>query len=192
MDFFVAGATGRTGRAFVAAARAAGHDVTAFVRDRTKAASLGVTLADSLDALTAQQVVVSALGGGELGEVTASLIDAARERGVARMLAVVGAGVLQADAQRLRNEVPGYPPFLKNITVEHAAVYRALREAPLEWTLVCVPNIIDGAATGAIAAKADYLPDGRGQITTGDIAAFLVCEASARSYVRSHVGLNTI
>src|ERR1041385_4943303 len=114
MHFFVAGATGRPGTAFVTAASAAGHSVTAFVRNPAKAASLPATLVegDVLDrasierALTSEHVIVSTLGGGSpmapgtsVGIGTANLVAAATERGAKRILAVVGAGVLQADPQ---------------------------------------------------------------------------------------------
>jgi len=206
-DFFVAGATGRTGRAFVTLAAAAGHRVTAYVRDRSRAAfPAGVALVegDVLDALALhaalapEHVIVSTLGGGApnapgnaLSAGTANLVAAAVSRGARRILAVVGAGVLQADAQRLRNELPGYPAFLAGIGKEHTAVYRALRESPLDWTLVCAPDIADGPAGGRCETTADYLPRGANRVTTGDIAAFLLDEAIAAKFPRTRVGLNT-
>jgi putative NADH-flavin reductase len=205
MHFFVVGATGRTGGRFVAAACSAGHDVTVFVRDRGKApAGTTAIVGDVLDAsalataLTSEHVIVSALGGGgprspgkALSEGTANLVAAARACGGRRILAVVGAGVLQADAHRLRNELPSYPAFLAGISAEHAGVYRALRESTLDWTLACAPDIADGAASGRCTATADYLPDGLGRVTTGDIAAFLLGEAERPAFVRTRVGLNT-
>jgi len=208
LHFAVAGATGRTGRAFVAAALAAGHRVTAFVRDRAKAAGLGDRVAlhelDLLDAaavaraLAAEHVIVSTLGGGgpqspghAISAGTANLVAAARACGASRMLAVVGAGVLQADASTLRSELPQYPPFLRGITAEHHAAYRALADSALDWTLVCVPDLRDGPASGSTIAQVDYMPAGRGAITTGDVAAFLVREAEAPQFHRTRVGLDT-
>jgi putative NADH-flavin reductase len=205
LHFFVAGATGRTGRAFVAAARAAGHRITAFVRRRDGLPDgVAIVEGDVTDAsavaraITREHVVVSTLGGGApaapgtaLSIGTANLVAAATACGARRVLAVVGAGVLQADEQRLRNALPDYPPFLRGVAVEHASVYRALSGSTLDWTLVGSPNIADGAASGRCVTTADYLPDGTGAVTTGDIAAFLVGEAESPRFARSRVGLNT-
>jgi putative NADH-flavin reductase len=205
---FVAGATGRTGKALVARAVAAGHRVTAFVRDRAKAAALPGTVAivegDILDAAAVaaavrpEHVIVSTLGGAgpagpgtALSAGTANLVAAARASGVTRIVALVGAGVLQADATRLRNELPGYPPFLAAIGKEHTAVFHALRDSGLDWTLVCAPDIADADATNTSVVKADYLPDGTGKITTGELAAVILRELEAPAFVRSRVGVNT-
>src|SRR4051812_15426379 len=113
IQLFVAGASGRTGRAVVERALAAGHQVTALVRSRAKPLPAGATIieGDVLDAaavtaaVSREHVIVSTLGGAALAEGTANLVAAARARGVARILALVGAGVLQADATRLRNQL---------------------------------------------------------------------------------------
>jgi uncharacterized protein len=208
-NIFVAGATGRTGKAVVARAVAAGHRVTAFVRNRAKAGALpaGVAIVegDILDpaavaaAVTRDHdVVVSTLGGGgpaapgsALGTGTANLVAAAKACGVKRILALVGAGVLQADPERRRNELPGYPAFLAGLSKEHTAVFFALRDSGLDWVLVGAPDIADADASGTLVTKADYMPDGAGRVTTGDIAAFLVREIETPSFARTRVGINT-
>jgi putative NADH-flavin reductase len=137
MHIFVAGATGRVGRSFVEQALAAGHELTAFVRKRGELRdSVAVIEGDVIDAAAVRAAVVgdaivSTLGGGSpkapgtaLSAGTGNLVAAAQARGLRRMLAVVGAGVLQADETRLRNELPGYPPFLAAISREHTAAYR--------------------------------------------------------------------
>lgn len=207
MHFLVFGATGRVGRAFVTGARAAGHAVTAFVRHRDHGLPAGVEIAegDVLDraavnaAMTSAHVVVSTLGGGAPGAPgtacsvgTANLVAAAQARGARRILAVVGAGVLQADAQHLRSELPTYPRFLAAIAAEHLGVYRALRDADLDWTLACAPDLVDGAATGRCVARRDVLPEGVGRVTTGDVAAFLLRDAEQPAFVRTRVGLNSL
>jgi putative NADH-flavin reductase len=208
LHFFLAGATGRSGRAFATAACAAGHRVTAFVR-RPDARSVlpaeaTIVQGDVLDAdavarsVAGEHIIVSTLGGGApnapgsaLSAGTANLVAAATARGARRMMAVVGAGVLQADEHHLRNEMPGYPPFLVEITKEHTAVWHALRASTLDWILACAPDIADGPASGKCAVAANVLPDGTRRVTTGDIAAFLVREAEAPRFSRTRVGLNT-
>ncbi|HUS29898.1 MAG TPA: NAD(P)H-binding protein [Kofleriaceae bacterium] len=198
MDFLVFGASGRTGGAFVRQAVAANHAVGAFVRDASSLpAGVDAHVGDVLDAaavsaaIRGTPTIIIALGGVDaLTRGAANVIDAATSAGVRRVLGVVGAGVLQADAARQRHEMPDYPPRFRPIGAAHAAVLTALRASPLEWTLACTPNIVDGPATGTFAERADYLPDGTGSISTGDIAAFLLREAIASRYPRSRVGLN--
>jgi putative NADH-flavin reductase len=203
-NVFVAGASGRTGKAFVARALAAGHRVTAFVRDPAKApAGTNVVTGDILDAaavsaaIAADHVIVSTLGGAGpqapgnvLSQGTANLVAAAKARGATRIIALVGAGVLQANPQQRRNELPGYPPFLATISKQHVAVFTALRDSGLEWTLVCAPDIADADPVAPLITTADYLPDGGGKVTTGDLATFMLRELEAPQFVGTRVGVN--
>jgi len=199
MDVLVLGATGRVGKAFVAQALVAGHAVSAIVRDASASlpAEARVSVGDVLDPSIAssvkrEHVIVGTLGGADaLTKGYANVVRAATQAGAKRMIALVGAGVLQADEKTRRNELPNYPERLRAIGASHAAVYEALRSSDLDWTLVCVPNIVDGPATGAAKSKASYLPDGKGSITTGDIAAFMLEEITTPRFVRERVGLNT-
>ncbi|MEK8174115.1 NAD(P)H-binding protein [Streptomyces sp. M19] len=63
MRVLLAGATGVIGRALVPLLRARGHEVTALVRDPSRAAGLdldGVVVADALDAEAVRAAVVTA------------------------------------------------------------------------------------------------------------------------------------
>jgi putative NADH-flavin reductase len=200
MNLLVFGATGRVGRAFVTQALAANHAVTAVVRDAKAALPGSVTLAafDVLDPNVASivkrdHVIVGTLGGADaLTKGYANVVLGATKAGATRMIALVGAGVLQADETTLRNQLPSYPERLRAIGATHAAAYETLRtSSALEWTLVCVPNIVDGPVTGTAKSKASYLPDGKGAITTGDIAAFMLEEITTPRFVRQRVGLNS-
>jgi putative NADH-flavin reductase len=199
MDFLVFGATGRTGSAFVRQALAEGHDVEVLVRDAAAATPAGATVrvGDVLDsravesAVEPRHVIVITLGGAAaLTTGCSNVIRAASAAGARRLLGVVGAGVLQADATRLRHELPDYPPQFRVIGAAHRAFYDALRASPLEWTLACTPRLVDGARTRALRTMGDYLPAGAGSVTTEDVAAFLLTEAARRTFVRARVGLN--
>jgi putative NADH-flavin reductase len=199
MQFLVFGATGRTGSAFARQALAAGHRVGALVRNRNRdlPADVGVTEGDVLDGRTvasvirAEHTIVVTLGGVEaLTKGGANVVAAAVAAGAKRVLGVVGAGVLQADATRLRSELPDYPPQFHGIGAAHRAFYDALRSTPLDWTLACTPRLVDGPRTDSFRAIADFLPDGTGSISTEDVAAFLLAESTAPRFVRSRVGLN--
>jgi putative NADH-flavin reductase len=199
MDFLVFGASGRTGSAFVRQALAAGHGVSAFLRDPRSAMPKDVrfTVGDVLDtaavtsAVASTHTIVITLGGTSAMEVgCANVIQAAVGVGARRLLGVVGAGVLQVDANRQRHELSEYPPQFRVIGAAHQAFHNALRVSPLDWTLACTPRLVDGERTDAFSTTADYLPEGTGSITTGDVAAFLLGEAVAPRFVRSRVGLN--
>jgi putative NADH-flavin reductase len=199
MDVLVLGATGRVGKSFVAMALAAGHVVDAVVRDAKAELPAGarVTLGDVLDPNFASlvkpaHVIVGTLGGEDaLTKGYANVVRAATEAGAKRIVALVGAGVLQADETMLRNQLPNYPERLRAIGAAHAAAHAALAGSTLEWTLVCVPNIVDGPATGTARSKESYLPEGKGAITTGDIAAFMLEEITTPRFVGRRVGLNS-
>jgi putative NADH-flavin reductase len=199
IDFLVFGVTGRTGAAFARQALAEGHRVAALVRDRAAVvpAGVAVTVGDVLDAAAVdaavgrEQVIVVTLGGAAaLTTGCSNVIRAAASAGARRVLGVVGAGVLQADAGRLRHERPDYPAQLHAIGAAHRAFYEALRASPLEWTLACTPRLLDGGRTHALRSMADYLPDGTGSVTTEDVAAFLLEEAVHPRFMRARVGLN--
>lgn len=198
MDILVFGATGRVGRAFVARALESGHAVTAVVRDAAAAMppNVTVTTGDVTDARVARvvkrdHVIVGTLGGIDALAVGYPNIIRAASPGQ-RMLALVGAGVLQADGARLRNELPDYPERFRAVGRAHQAVFDGLAASSLDWTLVCAPNIVDGASSGAARAEASFLPDGRGSITTGDVAAFMLDEITHARFSRQRVGLNGI
>jgi putative NADH-flavin reductase len=199
MDFLVFGATGRTGSAFVRQALAEGHGVEVLVRDANATAAAGakVTVGDVLDAaavsaaVAARHTIVITLGGADaLTTGCANVIRAAGAVGARRLLGVVGAGVLQADAARLRSELPDYPAQFRAIGAAHRAFYDALRASNLAWTLACTPRLVLGPRTHALRTKADYMPEGTGAVTTEDVAAFLLEEAARSSFERARVGVN--
>jgi putative NADH-flavin reductase len=199
MDFLVFGATGRTGSAFVSQALAAGHRVEAVVRDASAPTASGAVarVAEVLDSETVESTVeqrhtiIVALGGTTaLTTGCSNVIRAAMAAGVRRILGVVGAGVLQADAGRLRSELPDYPAPFRAIGAAHRAFYEALRASPLEWTLACTPRLAAGPRTASLRTMVDVLPSGTGVVTTEDVAAFLLEEAGLARFVRARVGLN--
>jgi len=117
-------------------ALAAGHAVDVAARGASAAIPTGATLVtcDVLDPLAvsasvkADHSVIVTLGGTDaITKGCANVIAAATAAGAKRLLGVVGAGVLQADAKRLRNELPDYPPPLRTIGAAHHAFYESLR-----------------------------------------------------------------
>ena len=199
MEFLVLGATGRTGSAFTRQAIEKGHRVAALVRDPSKTSLDGaiLTTGDVLDeaavrsVVRPQHLIVIALSGASVADGSANVIRAAAFAGARRLLGVVGAGVLQADATRLRNQLPDYPPPLRQIGAGHQAFFDALKSSSLDWTLACTPKLVEGPRTDVLRTTADYLPDGTGSVTTEDVAAFLLDEAASPRFIGARVGLNS-
>ncbi len=200
------GATGRTGRRLTEAALARGVEVAVFVRDATRAPEgvREIVVGDVLDpiqvraAIRAGDLVVSTLGGagpqpgeGAVGAGARHLAAAVRDAGAARVLGVVGAGVLQLEPHRQRHEAPDYPAPFRAIGAEHQAMHRAFAESGAWWALVCTPRIVDGDPTGHLVRRDDYLPEGTGSVTTGDVAALLLELALEPTARFGRVGVNT-
>jgi len=200
MELVVLGATGRTGRHVVDLARSRGHSVVALVRSRAAVPSewTSVTLVegDVLDPAAVTRLirrapVISTLGGAEaLVSGMQVVVDAMKAQDARRILTVVGAGVMPADATRLVSELPGFPEPLRAIAAAHRRVYEILRTSGLDWTLVCTPNLPDGPPTGRFAVAQNVLPQGRGAIATGDLATFLLDELERGEHIGVRVGLN--
>lgn len=193
MRVLVVGATGRVGRRVVDRLLDAGHEVSALARDPSALpATVHAVAGDVRDpaavreALTARDggpvdAVVCALGTppGEPVDDTLSagvrtLVEAMADLGIDRFVGVAAAGVLDAPGGGLRLDAEGFPPFLRGVAKQHRAAYETLTESSLQWTLVCPPNMPDADATGQARVETDRLPDGGTQVTTGDVAAFVV------------------
>ena len=193
MRVLVVGATGRVGRRVVDRLLDAGHDVSGLARDPSALPPTVHAVAGDVrdpavvrEALTAGDgdpvdAVVSALGtppGGAVDDTLSAglrtLVEAMADLGVGRLVAVAAAGVLDAPGGGLRLDAEGFPPFLRGVAEQHRSAYETLAESSLAWTLVCPPNMPDGDATGRARVETDRLPDGGTQVTTGDVAAFVV------------------
>jgi putative NADH-flavin reductase len=178
MKLTVIAATGGVGRAVLAQALDAGHDVTAVVRDPSKldreTPAVAVDLADPVgdllvSALAGADAVLSCLGPrakSETGIVapgTARIIAAMQAAGTRRLLTVSGIGlstVPTASRPRPPRREPGAGPFMNYVTLpiaravigthmsDVAAMEELLAESGLDWTSVRPPRLTDGPLTG--------------------------------------------
>jgi putative NADH-flavin reductase len=203
------GATGRTGRRVVGHALAFGHTVTALARDPSRLAgsqSLTIVRGDVLDpvavgkTIAGAQAVLVTLGGGSVqdpgtarSEGMRTIVTAMQQAGITRIVALGGAGVLDAvPGPGLRSEQPGYPAVFALVSREHRAAWEILAASDLEWTFVCPPDIPDAAPTGVYKVAADVFPaGGTRSIPNGDVAAFMLGEVSRRQFVKKRVGITT-
>ena len=51
-------------------------------------------------------------------------------------------------------------------------------------------DLVDGDASERIHELRDFLPDGSGRVTTGDVAALLLREALTTTHARTRLGVN--
>jgi putative NADH-flavin reductase len=86
---------------------------------------------------------------------------------------------------RARSKHRGFDPSVLPMLLS------ATHSVGAKWTLVCTPNLIEGARTDRLKSRVDHLPQGTGRVTISDVAAFMLDEAVAPRHVRVRVGVNT-
>ena len=195
------GATGGVGRSLVKLALAAGHQVTALVRDpaRLELAHPRLTLVsgEGSDAAAVAKVVAGAdavlvaLGAPALSrsrirsEGTKLIVDAMQAAGVERIVCVSLLGV--ADS---RTTLPLwiryglFPLYLRRAIADHERQEEVLRASDLAWTSVRPPFLTDGAHTGRYAhgfATTDGL---KLEVSRADVADFMLAQLGSSTYLR--------
>lgn len=164
MRLTVFGATGRTGTEVVSQALAAGHEVTAVVRDPARlnvpaAPALRVIQSDVMDTgaiapvLDGTDAVVSALGprrggpAGVLGSGVRSILAAMAKTGVRRLVAVSASGMF-AEAGEPPLVRLAAKPLLRRLLREGAADGQRMEElitaSGTEWTIMRPARLTDG------------------------------------------------
>ncbi|MGI5485362.1 NAD(P)-dependent oxidoreductase [Microtetraspora malaysiensis] len=205
------GAGGRAGRAAVREARRRGHEVTAVVRDPAKHRDQaddglwdGVTLvagdvtdADGVARLAAgHDAVVNAAADLTtppdvyFPAATRALLDGLARAGVARLLSVGLASVLENSSGVRLMDTPGYPQEYRDFCLGHGAGTDALRSADtsVDWLVISPSGDFDhgGGRTGRYRiAPADM--DSR--ISYADFAIALLDEIDTPGHHRTHLGV---
>jgi putative NADH-flavin reductase len=216
MKLTVIAATGGIGRAVLAQALEAGHDVTAVVRDRSKldrdvrsfAVDLTEPVTESLcTAVSGADAVLSCIGPRRKDETgivsagTARIIAAMQAAGTRRIIAVAGIGlstVPTPNRPRRRRE-PGAGPLMNLVTLplvrallgahmsDVAAMEEQLAESGLDWTSVRLPRLTDGPLTGKYqVAHGISLPRAL-KLSRADAAHFMLRALDDRHSLGRHV-----
>ena len=201
MKLTIFGATGRTGRLLVEQALAAGHDVTAFVRDASAVKwddpnlrVLEGELEDTAriaEAVAGAEAVISVLGPSQnkpdyaISRGTGRIIAAMKEHGVRRLIVSAGAGVSDP------NDSPGPFHHVMNFLVRRVSRYvyedmvrvaDVVRASGLDWTIVRVPMLIDSPRDGRI--RAGYVGKDMGpSIGRAGMADFILRQAADETYL---------
>ena len=161
MKLLVLGASGKTGSEVVRQALDAGHEVTAFVRDRAKLsitdAGLRVSTGDAMSfddlrtALQGQDAVISTLGGSKSSEKliarsTEALIKAMRETGVRRVVMLSSFLASPSYKPGGLSKLLGFAT--KGMVTDKQAGEARLRQSDLDWTIVYAAPLKNGEKTG--------------------------------------------
>lgn len=204
MKIAIVAATGKIGRQIVQQALRNGHEVTAIVRSKAalppelQGARIVVAplqAAALSQALRGHDAVISAYGPapdapGTLSEVTRTLIAAAREAGVRRLVAVGGAGSLEVAPGMQLVDTPQFPAAYKAVALAHRdalAVYQDVGD--LDWTFFSpAAEIGPGEARGRFrTGEKKLLTDasGHSRISYVDYAAAVVAEVERPQFIRT-------
>ena len=208
MNITVFGATGGTGTAMVEQALAAGHEVTAVVRDpaRIKVAPhprLRVVTADVMDpasiapALAGTDAAVNTVGPHGLGRTTIqqdsvrSILQAMHQAGARRLLHISGSSTVD-DGESWYMRFPVKPlaraTFLGNSCTDMRGAESLIRASDMEWTIFRPPALNSKPARGYRTAIDRNLPHGF-SVTRADLAACMVAMLPEPTIVHHHVGV---
>lgn len=201
MKVVIFGATGRTGRHLVAQALAEDHIVTAFVRtpDRLSVRHdrLHVVQGDVRDAaavekaMEGQESVFCVLGNkfgappDTLVRGTQHIIQAMKKHGVQRILCVLTAGFLDEQADSLMGKLllQFYRLYPKALLEPARLQFQELQRSELKWVAIRAIVLTEGPRKGNYRIATKNIPSGGYQISTGDLAEFMLREVASEEYV---------
>ena len=200
MKLLVLGATGGTGKHIVRRALEAGHEVTVFVRDRSKTGPghprlrvIEGGLDDSRalsDAMRGHDAVISALGRGYsfkperlMERSVPVIIGAMKSAGLRRLLftSALGVGDSFGDAPLLARLF--FLTLLRKIYADKLIGDRLIGSSDLEWTIVRPSRMTDGPLTGNYRSG-ERVVLGTGTISRADVAHFLLQAANDPRTIR--------
>jgi putative NADH-flavin reductase len=219
MKLTVFGATGGIGQEIVRQGLAAGHQVTAVVRDPARFAVTGAALdvfvaptlddtADTADtdresllnAVAGRDAVLSGLGarGRKDAGITARLtrtvlhvMDAAQ----VRRLLVVSAAPLgptpDGESFLLRRiATPLVTAVLKGVYADLAVMEHELATSAMDWTVVRPPRLVNGPATGSYRIAVEANLRGGSSIRRADVAHAMLAMIDDPAVMKHAVGVS--
>ena len=209
MKLTILGATGATGTCLTRQALAAGHEVTAVVRDPSRLAvpaqpRLRTVTADVMDpasitpAIAGADAVISAVGPRGTGPTTViqdsvrSIIAAMDKTGARRLLQVSGSIVAdQGESPYLRYLLKPLArrTFLRHVCADMRRGEDEIRESNLDWTIFRPPSLTGKTATGTYRTAIDRnLPHGF-TVSRADLAACMLARLDDPAVVHRHVSV---
>jgi putative NADH-flavin reductase len=209
MKLTILGATGATGTSLTGQALAAGHEVTAVVRDPARLTvpahpRLQTITADVMDpaaitpAVAGADAVISAVGPRGTGPTTViqdsvrSIIQAMQKTGTRRLLEVSGSVTAdQGESPYLRYLLKPVArrTFLRHVCADMRIGEDEIRHSDLDWTILRPPSLTGKPARGTYRTAIDRnLPHGF-TISRADLAACLLTLLSDPATVHRHVSI---
>ena len=199
MKLTIFGATSSSGRLLVEKALAAGHEVTAFVRDPSKLEvtneRLKVVAGDALNAaqvekaISGSDAVLSTLGPKGKPAVmaarsTRNIVDEMEKHGVKRLVVVSVAGISVPQDKRGVNLVSALIRLLlKDVFIDRENQLKVLEESSLDWIAVRVPRLTDDPATGSVKAFFGNASPAM-KVTRADLADFMLKQLASDQWCR--------
>ncbi|CAM5253958.1 NADH-flavin reductase [Streptomyces spiroverticillatus] len=208
MKLTVFGATGGIGQEIVKQALAAGHEVTAVVRDPARFAVTGERLTvfrsalsdpeQVREAVAGRDAVLSGLGArsrkhaGITTELTRTVLGAMDAEGVRRLVVVSAAPVGPApERQPLVDRLIGklVSAVLKPVYVDLTAMEGELARSATDWTSVRPPRLLDGRLTGKYRTVVGGTPPSGRTIARADVAHAMLAVLQDPATVKQGVGV---
>lgn len=191
------GITGRAGSRIANELLARGHSVTGIARKIDGVEARPGLTAKAADAKSVEALVPLLRGHDAIvsstrfagGTDAATLIAAAKQAGVPRLLVVGGAGSLEVAPGSALIDAPGFPEAYKAEAAAGGVMLAALRlEKELDWTFLSPSAIFEpGQRTGKFRIGGDSLlsdADGKSWISMEDYAIAMVDEIDSPRHSR--------
>jgi putative NADH-flavin reductase len=219
MKLTVFAATGGIGRQLLDQALAAGHDVTAVVRNPAKlpaevravTADLATAGPAALEpAVAGADAVLSGLGprsradAGVASRGTLAIVEAMRATGVRRVV-VVSAAPVATVASPGRPDPPRHDPgdglvtrqvlmplllaTLREVYRDLALMEDALRDSTLDWTVVRPPRLTDGPLTGTYRTALGRNLRGGLLVSRADVADLMLATLDRPETITQTIGI---
>lgn len=204
MRLAIFGATGGIGRHVLAQAIAAGHEVAVLVRDPGKLTSVAADVRvvsgditrreDVAAAISGCEAVISALGptadAGQVGvfrEWAHHLVACMQATGPPRLVLLSGAAVdVPGERKAVSDRIASMAVRLlaKHVVAAKQAEFDVIHGSLLDCIAARPPRVVDGPATGHIAAGLDLRLGPRSRISQPDLATFLLRQTTDDTWLR--------
>lgn len=209
MKLTIFGATGGTGSCLVEQALAAGHGVTAVVRDPARMAAAGhprlrIITADIMDPdsiaapLTGADAALTAAGPRGTGPTTViqdsvrSIVAAMQKTGGRRLLMLSGSIVAdEGESPYLRYLLKPVArrTFLRRVCADMRAGESEVEASDLDWTIIRPPSLTSKPATGAYRTAIDRNLRSGLSVTRADLAAYMLSIINDPATISKHVAI---
>jgi uncharacterized protein YbjT (DUF2867 family) len=205
MKVLVIGAAGKSGKAVVEQALAAGHDVSAFVHtiDGYGASpNVHVFAGDARDrsamdvAMVGQDAVIDTIGNENPLKATtlessaaATITASMQSSGVRRLVVISMIGEGESVANTNWWERLLLSTLLRHEMKDKAAMEAIVDTSGLDWTIVRPPFLNDDPAKGDFHVFSAESGETAHKLTRGDLAAFIVAQLSSKEHLHKAVAV---